>query len=128
MDKELLEKLGIEVTEEMSEDDIKKAVSDKIDEKDQHITQLEDEKKKLSEDNEELTASVEGYKSSEEKLSKELEVTKNELTSTKGKLEQVTSMYKEQFNKSPNDMPSHEEKPNKDLAFDVMEALTEIRS
>ena len=71
MDKELLEKLGIEVTEEMSEDDIKKAVTDKIDEKDKHITELEDEKKRLSEDNQALTTSVEGYKSSEEKLSKE---------------------------------------------------------
>ena len=126
MDKELLEKLGIEVTEEMSEEDIKKAVTDKIDEKDKHITELEDEKKKLSEDNQELTASVEGHKSTEEKLSKDLEETKSKLTQTEGKLEQITSMYKEQFSSSSKE--TQNEEPNKKLVFDVMEALTEIRS
>ena len=126
MDKELLEKLGIEVTEEMSEEDIKKAVTDKIDEKDKHITELEDEKKKLSEDNQELTASVEGHKSTEEKLSKDLEETKSKLSQTEGKLEQVTSMYKEQFSSSSKE--TQNEEPNKKLVFDVMEALTEIRS
>lgn len=126
MDKELLEKLGIEVTEEMSEEDIKKAVTDKIDEKDKHITELEDEKKKLSEDNQELTASVEGHKSTEEKLSKDLEETKSKLSQTEGKLEQVTSMYKEQFSSSSKE--TQNEEPSKKLVFDVMEALTEIRS
>ena len=126
MDKELLEKLGIEVTEEMSEEDIKKAVTDKIDEKDKHIAELEDEKKKLSEDNQELTASVEGHKSTEEKLSKDLEETKSKLSQTEGKLEQVTSMYKEQFSSSSKE--TQNEEPNKKLVFDVMEALTEIRS
>ena len=126
MDKELLEKLGIEVTEEMSEEDIKKAVTDKIDEKDKHITELEDEKKKLSEDNQELTASVEGHKSTEEKLSKDLEENKSKLSQTEGKLEQVTSMYKEQFSSSSKE--TQNEEPNKKLVFDVMEALTEIRS
>ena len=123
MDKELLEKLGITVTEDMSEDDIKKAVTEKLDEKDQHITELEDENKRLSEDNQALTTSVEGHKDSEEKLSKELEDTKTELTTTKGKLEQVTTMYKEQFTKSP-DEESHKEDAMKDLTFDVMRALT----
>ncbi len=126
MDKELLEKLGIEVTEEMSEDDIKKAVTDKIDEKDKHITELEDEKKRLSEDNQALTTSVEGYKSSEEKLSKDLEETKTKLSQTEGKLEQVTSMYKEQFLSSSKE--TQDEEPKKKLVFDVMDALTEIRS
>lgn len=124
MDKELLEKLGITVTEEMSEEDIKKAVTEKLDEKDQHITQLEDDNKRLSEDNQALTTSVEGYKSSEEKLSKELEETKTKLSSTEGKLEQVTSMYKEQFTKSP-DEDAHKEEPKKNLEFDVMKALTD---
>lgn len=124
MDKELLEKLGITVTEEMSEEDIKKAVTEKIEEKDQHITQLEDDNKRLSEDNQALTTSVEGYKSSEEKLTKELDETKTKLSTTEGKLEQVTSMYKEQFSKSA-DEESQKEKPKKNLEFDVMRALTD---
>lgn len=122
MDKELLEKLGIEVTEEMTEEDIKQAINDKLDEKDKHIEELEGEKKTLSEANEELTTSVEGYKSSEEKLTKELEETKTKLSTTEGKLEQITSMYKEQFIKSPDETAPKQEP--KDLEFDVMRALT----
>lgn len=122
MDKELLEKLGIEVTEGMSEEDIKKAVTEKIDEKDKHITELEETNKQLSEDNQALTTSVEGYKSSEEKLNKELEETKTKLSNTEGKLEQVTSMYKEQFTGSSDDEVQTRQ-TNKQLENDVMDKL-----
>lgn len=121
MDTELLARLGIEVSEEMSEEDIKQAINDKLDEKDKHITQLEDEKQTLSKENEELATSIEGYKGSEEKLTKELEETKTKLSSTEGKLEQITSMYKEQFIKS-SDEDAVKPEP-KDLEFDVMRAL-----
>ena len=62
----------------------------------------------------------------EEKLSKDLEETKTKLSQTEGKLEQVTSMYKEQFSSSSKE--TQDEEPKKKLVFDVMDALTEIRS
>ena len=102
--KDLLKKYGIEHAEEISDEDAEKLI-------DEHITNLSSEKDALSRDKEELTTSVEGYKSSEENLSKELTETKTKLANTEGKLEQVTSMYKEQFERDPEE---HQEKSSKD--------------
>ena len=119
--KEILKKLGVEFAEDISDEDAKSLIEQQIDAKDEHITNLESEKETLSKSNEELTASIDGYKSSEEKLNKELSDTKTELSTTKGKLEQVTDMYKEQFNRAPDDEKVKEVKSE---VFDVLEMLS----
>lgn len=100
--KEILKKLGVDPAEDLSDEDAKRLIDEQIDAKNTQISELESEKDSLSKANEELTASVNGLKSSEEKLSKDLSDTQAELNVTKGKLEQVTDMYKEQFTKDPN--------------------------
>lgn len=100
--KEILKKLGVDPAEDLSDEDAKRLIDEQIDAKNTQISELESEKDSLSKANEELTASVNGLKSSEEKLSKDLSDTQTELNVTKGKLEQVTDMYKEQFTKDPN--------------------------
>ena len=124
--KEILKKLGVEFAEDISDEDAKRLIDEQIDAKDTHISQLESEKETLSKDNQELTTSVEGYKSSEEKLSKELSETKVELVSVKGKLEQVTEMYKEQFTKDPN-VTQETPKDNKDLHDDVLQQILDTK-
>ena len=119
--KEILKKLNVEFAEDISDEDAKRLIDDKLDEQEQHISSLESEKDSLSKANEELTTSVEGYKSSEEKLTKELSETKTELATTKGKLEQVTDMYKEQFTKGPEEQESVKE--DTQLHDDVLQQL-----
>ena len=121
--KDILKKLGVEPTEDLSDEDAKRLIEEKIDEKDTQISNLESEKNTLSKSNEELTTSVEGYKSSEEKLNKELTETKEKLTNTEGRLSQVTEMYKEQFEKDP-EQTVKEEKGDKSIKpFDILDAL-----
>ena len=112
--KEILKKLGVEPAEDISDEDAKRLIEEQIDAKDTQISNLESEKETLSKSNEELTASVEGYKSSEEKLNKEL-------SETKGRLSQVTEMYKEQFTKDPEQQESVKE--DKTLQNDVLQQL-----
>lgn len=100
--KEILKKLGVDPAEDLSDEDAKRLIDEQIDAKNTQISELESEKDSLSKANEELTASVNGLKSTEEKLTKDLSDTQTELNVTKGKLEQVTDMYKEQFTKDPN--------------------------
>lgn len=94
--KELLKKLGVEYPEDISDEDAKVLIEEQIVAKDTQISNLEAEKETLSKSNEELTTSVEGFISSQEKLNKEL-------SETKGRLSQVTEMYKEQFTKNPDE-------------------------
>ena len=112
--------------EEMSEEDAGEILSHLVENQIEHISNLESEKDSLSKANEELTASVEGYKSREEKLTKELEETKVKLTNTEGKLEQVTSMYKEQFTKDPE---QQEQTVKDDTAFknDVLQQILDTK-
>lgn len=112
--KEILKKLGVEYAEDISDEDAKALIEQKIDEKDNHITNLESEKQALSDANQELTTSVEGYKSSQEKLDKEL-------SETKGKLAQITDMYKEQFTKDPEQQEAS--KDDKALKDDVLQQI-----
>lgn len=125
MDK-LLQKLGIEVTEGMTPEEVENLIESKIDEKEQHISELESEKESLSKSNEELTASVEGYKASEEKLNKDLSETKEKLILTQGKLSQITELYKENFIKDPN-MQEQPVKEDKDLHNDVLQQLIDTK-
>lgn len=113
--KDILKKLGVEYAEDISDEDAKALIEQTIDEKDKHITTLESEKQALSESNQELTTSVEGYKSSQEKLDKEL-------SETKGKLAQVTEMYKEQFTKDP-EQQEVTVKDDKALKDDVLQQI-----
>lgn len=123
--KEVLKKLGIEFAEDISDEDAKNLIEESIDAKDTQISQLESEKDSLSKSNEELTASVEGYKGSAEKLEKELADTKVELASTRGKLEQVTDMYKEQFTKDSN--MQEPVKDNDTLHNDVLQQILDTK-
>ena len=84
--------LTVENIDEMSDEDLQKMIDEHVKEKDEHITNLEAEKETLSKSAEELSASVEGIKAEKEKVDKEL-------AETKGRLNQVTEMYKEQFSK-----------------------------
>lgn len=121
--KEILKKLGVEPTEDLSDEDAKRLIEEKIDEKDTQISNLESEKDSLSKSNEELTTSVEGYKSSEEKLNKELTETKEKLTNTEGRLSQVTEMYKEQFEKDPEETVKEDKGDKSIKPFDILDAL-----
>ena len=113
--KDLLKKYGIEASDEITDEEAEAKLTE-------HIDNLESEKTTLSESNQELSASVEGLQADKEKLGNELSETKTELASTKGKLEQVTEMYKEQFNKGPEDEPE-KPKTKKDLGNDVLEQI-----
>lgn len=113
--KEILKKLGVEPVEDISDEDAKRLIEEQIDAKDTQISTLESEKETLSKSNEELTASVEGYKSSEEKLNKEL-------SETKGRLNQVTEMYKEQFTKNPDEQEVAT-KSDTELRNDVLQQI-----
>ena len=92
----------------------------------EHIENLKTEKDSLSESNQELSASVEGLKADKEKLDNELSEAKTELATTKGKLEQVTEMYKEQFS-SDSDEEDNPEKDNKELGDDVLQKIIDIK-
>ena len=122
----ILQKLGIEITEGMSPEEVDNLIETKIDETQQRISQLESEKESLSKSNEELTASVEGYKASEEKLNKDLSETREKLILTEGKLSQITELYKENFTKDPNiqDQPVKEDK---DLHNDVLQQILDTK-
>lgn len=91
----------------------------------EHINNLEKEKETLSQANQELSASVEGEKADKEKLAQELSETKTELASTKGKLEQVTEMYKEHFSKDPEE--DEETKDDKKLGNDVLQMILDTK-
>lgn len=116
--KKLASELGLEVSEEMTDEEIAELIKSKNTEKDEHITTLESEKKALSDSVEELNTSVEGYKSNLEKTEKERDDAKTELATTKGKLEQVTDMYKEQFSKNPEE--EQDNPSEKELVDDVL--------
>lgn len=117
--KEILKKLGVEFAEDISDEDAKNLIDSELDKKEKHITDLETEKTELSESNQELSASVEGLKADKEKLDKELSV-------TKGKLEQVTEMYKEQFSKSPDEQEVTV-KTEEDLHDDVLQKIIDVK-
>lgn len=119
--KKVLESLGLEVVnlDEMSDEEIESMVKNYAEEKDTHIKTLESEKEALSKNNEELVASVEGHKSNEEKLSKEL-------SETKGRLSQITEMYKDQFTKDPEEQDTPV-KSNEDLQNDVLQQLIDLK-
>lgn len=110
--------LTVENIDEMSDEDLQKMIDEHVKEKDEHITKLEEEKNALSKTAEELTASVEGLKAEKEKADKEL-------TETKGRLSQVTEMYKEQFSK-PVEEQDTKVKPEK-LTNDVMQMLIDAQ-
>ena len=113
MAKELLKLFGIEDKNEITEEEAEKLITEKVAEKDNQITQLESEKKTLSESNQELSASVEGLKADKEKLG-------TELSETKGSLKQVTDMYKEQFAKDPDEPTPEPKKDDNELGNDVL--------
>ena len=119
--KEILKKFNVEIPEEATDEEVEQILEDHLNEKNTQIQNLESEKDALSKEKEELSASVEGHKSTEENLTKELSDTKTELATTKGKLEQVTEMYKEQFTKDPNE--PKEDVVSKIDTFDIIEAL-----
>lgn len=116
MDKEILEKLGITVEDGVSDEEIKTQVMEKLEEKDNHIKDLESEKESLSKEKEELTASVEGYKSREENLNKEL-------TKANAQLEEVRSLYKEHFTKDSEENEEPKIKSKEDLRNDVLQEI-----
>ena len=118
--KDLLKKLNVEFDENISDEEAKALIEKELDEKEKHITTLESEKDALSKSNQELTTSVEGYKSSQEKLSKEL-------SETKGKLAQVTEMYKEQFSKDSEEQQNVESKKNEELEKDVLDLVVDLK-
>lgn len=114
--REILKKLGVEPEEDKTDEELLELINQQIDAKDEHITTLEEEKTTLSKSTEELTASVEGLKADKEKVDKEL-------SETKGRLNQVTEMYKEQFTK-----PIEEEDVNKKVdkvTTDVLQLLVD---
>lgn len=119
MVKELLEKLGIEHGEEITDEEAEQLITE-------HIDNLKTERDSLSQTNQELSASVEGEKADKEKLASELSEAKTELASTKGKLEQVTEMYKEQFNQNPDDKQD-EPKDDKKLGDDVLQMILDSK-
>lgn len=118
MVKELLQKLGIEHSEEITDEEAEQLLAE-------HIDNLKTERDSLSQTNQELSASVEGEKADKEKLANELSETKTELASTKGKLEQVTEMYKEQFNQNPD--KQDEPKDEKKLGDDVLQMILDSK-
>lgn len=118
MVKELLQKLGIEHSEEITDEEAEQLLTE-------HIDNLKTERDSLSQTNQELSASVEGEKADKEKLANELSETKTELASTKGKLEQVTEMYKEQFNQNPD--KQDEPKDDKKLGEDVLQMILDSK-
>ena len=118
MVKELLQKLGIEHSEEITDEEAEQLLAE-------HIVNLKTERDSLSQTNQELSASVEGEKADKEKLANELSETKTELASTKGKLEQVTEMYKEQFNQNPDNQD--EPKDDKKLGDDVLQMILDSK-
>lgn len=110
--KDILKKYGIECSDEITDEEAEEKLTE-------HIDALKSEKDSLSQSNQELSASVEGEKADKEKLANELSETKTKLATTEGKLEQVTEMYKEQFQKGPEDEPE-KTKTEKDLGNDVL--------
>ena len=124
--KNLAKELGLELTKEMTDEEVAELIKSKSAEKDEHINALETEKTELSNSNEELTKAVEEHKTSEAKLEKELSDSRTEVATYKGKLEQVTEMYKEQFSKGPEEQ---DEKPKdeKELGDDVLQKILDIK-
>ena len=125
MDKELFKELGIEVSEDISDEDSKQLIIDKFKEKDTQISHLESEKESLSQEKEELSTAVEEHKRSKENLEGELSQTKQELATIKGRLEQVTELYKENFTKDPEEETP--KKDDKDLKKDVLDAILDMK-
>ena len=123
--KDILKKLGVEHEEDISDEDAERLIGETIDAKNTRISELETEKETLSKDKEELTTSVEGYKSREENLSKELSDTKTELATTKGKLEQVTDLYKENFTKDSNEQDKNLD--DKKFGDDVLQQVLDTK-
>lgn len=113
--KDILKKLGVE-PEDKSDEELEKLINEQIDAKDEHITTLEEEKDSLSKSNQELSASVEGLKADKEKLDKDLSV-------TKGQLDQITGLYKENFTK-PVETQESDKKVAK-LTNDVLQLIYE---
>ena len=111
--KDLLTKLGLEVTDDLTEEDAERFL-------DEHITTLESEKTTLSQANEELTASVKGYKSREEKLVQEL-------SETRGRLTQITDMYREQFTQDPETQEVNQPKDDNAFKDDVLQQLLDTK-
>lgn len=120
MDKEILEKLGITVEDGATDEEIKNQVIEKLDERENHIKDLESEKEALSKEKEELTTSVEGYKSREENLTKEL-------TKTNAQLEEVRSLYKEHFIKDSEEPEEQKSKSPEDLHNDVLQSILDTK-
>lgn len=116
--KDILKKYGIECSDEITDEEAEQKLTE-------HIDALASEKDSLSQTNQELSASVEGEKADKEKLANELSETKTELASTKGKLEQVTEMYKEQFNQNPD--KQDEPKDEKKLGDDVLQMILDSK-
>ena len=116
--KDLLSALKIEHSEEVTDEEAEQLITE-------HINNLETEKESLSQANQELSASVEGEKADKEKLAQELSEAKTELATTKGKLEQVTDMYKEQFSKGPEE--DEEPKDDKQLGNDVLQMILDTK-
>lgn len=124
--KEIIKHLGLEPKEDDTDEQMRDIICEVLDSRNTQISTLESDKDALSKSNEELTASVEGYKSREEKLEKELSETKTELANVKGKLEQVTEMYKEQFTKDSDDI-DESSKSDKDLENDVLQKILDTK-
>lgn len=116
--KDILIKLGVEPEGDKTDEELEELINAQIDAKNEHITNLEAEKETLSKSAEELSASVEGIKAEKEKVDKEL-------TETKGRLSQVSEMYKEQFNR-PVEEQDIKEKTTK-VTNDVMQLLINAR-
>ena len=112
--KEILDALGIEAEgDELKPEAFENSILEKIQEKNNQITQLESERDTLSVSNQELSASVEGLKADKEKLG-------TELSETKGKYTQLSDMYKEQFSKDPDEPTPEPKKDEKELGNDVL--------
>jgi len=118
--KDILKKYGIEHSDEITDEEAEEKLTE-------HIDALASEKDSLSQTNQELSASVEGEKADKEKLANELSETKTELASTKGKLEQVTEMYKEQFNRNPEEKTDKTEEIAKNAEADVLQMLIDVK-
>lgn len=118
--KEILKKLGVDFAEDISDEDAKTLIESEIDKKDEHINDLEAEKENLSKSNEELSASVEGIKADKEKVDKEL-------SETKGRLTQVTEMYKEQFTQPSDKQEVESPKSEKELGDDVLQQILDTK-
>ena len=118
----VLESFGLKVEniDNMTDEELQSMIDKHIEEQNEHIKNLEEEKESLSKSNEELNASVEGHKSAEEKLNKELSETKEKLTASEAQRTQITELYKENFIKP---IDENKQVDNKIDTFDVLEVI-----